>query len=303
MTRSIASLLAERVVLLDGGVGSELIARGLELGRPPELWNLERPDDVRAVHAAYVAAGSDVVQTNSFGASPFVLARHGLGQRAGEINTAAARIARAAAGTQRLVAGDIGPSGESLPPVGAADPDELADGFARQAQALAAGGADYLSIETMIDLREALCALRGARAACDLPLTACLTFDRKKRGFFTLMGDAPGDAVKALADAGAAAAGANCSVGSEAMAHLLPELLAAATVPVIVKPNAGLPEVADGGTVYRQQPIQFAADLARMAALGARAVGGCCGTDARFIAALRDALSAPDPASPAGGDV
>jgi 5-methyltetrahydrofolate--homocysteine methyltransferase len=295
MRKPITELLAEGVVLLDGGMGSSLIARGLTLGRSPELWNVERPDDVRAIHAAYIAAGSDVVQTNTFGGNPFTLARHDLGDRLEEINCAAARVAREAAGADRLVAGNVGPSSLFLEPLGDAKPADLEEGFGRQAAALAAGGADYISVETMIDLNEALCALRGIRAATGLPVTVSLTFELKKRGFFTMMGNTPEDCVRALAEGGAVAAGANCSIGSDAMIELCPLLVKGAAVsgtgiPVIVKPNAGLPDTEDGRPVYRQEPAEFAAHVASMAAAGARAVGGCCGTDARFITSLAVAL-------------
>lgn len=300
MRESIEDLLARRVVLLDGGMGASLIARGLETGRSPELWNLERPDDVRDIQASFVAAGSDVIQTNTFGGNPFILEKHGLDGQTEDINRAGARIAREAAKSAReaagedcLVAGDIGPSGLMLPPVGDADPATLEEGFARQAAALAEGGVDYISIETMMDLGEALCALRGAkRGAAGLPVTVCLTIDHKKRGFFTMMGQRPGDCMQALAEAGAVAAGANCSIGSDAMVELCPQLVESAPVPVIVKPNAGLPEMSVDGPVYRQEPADFARDMAAMACAGARAVGGCCGTDDRFIAALKAELEA-----------
>ncbi len=290
MRKDFAALLRERVILLDGGMGSALIARGLESGSCPELWNLERPRDVAEIHAAFVRAGSDVVQTNTFGGHPSLLDRHGLGERTEEIHRAAARIAREAAGEECLVAGNLGPSGLLLPPVGDADPDLLEEGFARQVAALEEGGVDYVSVETMMDLREALCAVRAARRAGRLPVTACMTFDRKKRGFFTMMGDEPGECMRALADEGAIAVGANCSLGSEAMIELCPRLVADAPVPVIVKPNAGLPETEAGRPVYRQDPHDFARDGAALVRHGASAVGGCCGTDGRFIAALKTAL-------------
>jgi methionine synthase I (cobalamin-dependent) len=294
-----AERLLGDTVLLDGGMGSALIARGLQPGACPELWNAERPDEVRDIHTAYFAAGSEVVQTNTFGGSAPALAVHALADRMAELNRAGARLARraieaatAVAGpSPRWVAGCLGPTGLYLSPVGDADPAALEDAFAAQAAALAEGGADYLSIETMSDLREALCALRGARRGAALPVTVCLTFERKKHGFFTLMGDRLEEAPRALADAGATAVGANCSVGSETMLEACPILLEASPVPVIVKPNAGLPEIVDGRAVYRQTPEDFAEDVAAMARMGAAAVGGCCGTDASFVAALRRELA------------
>jgi len=300
MRPSIAGILQDRVALLDGGIGSSLIARGLESGHSPEAWNLERPDQVREVHAGYVASGSDVIQTNSFGGNEFILKNHGLEGRMEEINLAAARLAREAAGADRLVAGNMGPSGLLLSPLGEAEPAALEEGFARQAAALEAGGVDYVTVETMMDLNEALCALRGILAATRLPVTVSMTFDRKKRGFFTMMGNTPEVCMKTLADEGASAVGANCSIGSDDMVALCPILLEATATPVIVKPNAGLPAMVDGRPVYGQEPEDFARDIAAMVRLGARAVGGCCGTDARFIAAVKaevDRLSGGD-ASP-----
>ena len=192
----------------------------------------------------------------------------------------------------RIVAGNLGPCTRFLPPVGDADPDELTDAFAAQAAVLSAAGVDYIAIETMIDIEEALCAMRGARRATDLPITACLTFEKRPRGFFSVMGNPLEGAARILADAGADAVGANCSIGSAEMLEACSLLGAASPVPVIVKPNAGLPEMKDGRLTYRQTPENFAVDVAAMARLGARAVGGCCGTDERFIAALVRELAA-----------
>jgi len=294
-----AERLEGDVVLLDGGMGSALIEHGLETGACPELWNVERPADVRDVHAAYLAAGSEVVQTNTFGGSAAALGAHGLAERMDELNRAAVRIAREAVETSsavagpipRWVAGCLGPSGLFLPPVGDADAAELKEVFAAQAAVLVDAGVDYLSIETMTDLREALRALEGVRSVTDFPVTVCLTFDRKPRGFFTLMGDRMEAVPQVLADAGATAIGVNCSLGSEVLLEACPVLLEASPVPVIVKPNAGLPEIVEGRAVYRQTPEDFAEDVAAMAKMGVSAVGGCCGTDARFIAALREELA------------
>jgi len=292
MSDGLARLWREPTVLLDGGMGSALIARGLVGGGCSELWNVERPDTVGAVHAGYLAAGSVAIQTNTFGGSAPALGSHGLASEMEALNRAGACIARRAVEQHgaggRIVAGNIGPSGRLLPPVGDADPDELTDAFAAQAAVLSAAGVDYVAIETMIDIEEALCALRGARQATDLPVTVCLTFEKRPRGFFTVMGNPLLRAAQILADAGADAVGANCSIGSAAMLEACSLLGAASPLPVIVKPNAGLPEMRDGRTVYRQSPEDFARDVAAMARLGARAVGGCCGTDERFIAALAE---------------
>lgn len=299
----LAGLLAARTpgrpLLLDGAMGSALIARGLAQGQPPERWTLERPDQVEEVHRLHLAAGSAVIQSNTFGANDLALARHGLGGRMVELNAAAVRIARRAAeqaaardGVPRWVAGNIGPAAA---PVGEADPDHVTAVFGRQAAALEAAGADSLSIETMYDLREALWALRGALRATDLPVTVCLTIGRTDRGFSTPAGDRMEDAARSLAAAGATAVGLNCSVGSAVLLDATPLLVAACPVPVIIKPNAGLPEVTSRGLLYRQEPEAFARDMAAAASLGAAAVGGCCGTDDRFIAALARVINTPQP--------
>lgn len=295
--QDIVSRFRSGPLLLDGGMGSALIDRGLQGGGSSELWNLERPDDVRAIHAGYLAAGCDVIQTNTFGGSAPALARHGLENKIDEVNRTGARLARDEAeihaarhGTRPLVAGDMGPSGLLLPPVGDADRGELRDLFAAQASSLAEGGADYIAIETISDREEALCAIRGARQATSLPITACLTFDFKPRGFFTLMGNKPADSMKVLADEGVMAAGANCSIGSAQMIELLSLLLKEAQLPVIVKPNAGMPELVGDRAVYRQSPEDFAADGVKMVQSGAAAIGGCCGTDHLFLQALARSL-------------
>jgi methionine synthase I (cobalamin-dependent) len=291
-------LLSPRALLLDGGMGSALIARGLPVGTPPELWNLERRADVTAVHRAYVEAGSDAIHTNSFGANPVRLAQFGLGGRCDEINRAAAALARAAG--PRFVIGDVGPTGEYLPPVGHGDAGVWRSAFEEQGRSLAEAGVDAFHVETMSDLREATAALEALRSvAPGIPVFVSMTFDRKKRGFFTVMGNALVPALGALAAAGAAAVGANCSLTSSDMVALMSEAAAATSTPLVAQPNAGTPEQAgDGSFRYAQPPEEFAADMAAIARLGVRAVGGCCGTDDRFIAALRSELDRITEAKP-----
>jgi methionine synthase I (cobalamin-dependent) len=282
--------LARRPLLLDGGLGSLLIAAGLEPGRDPAWWNLEHPERVEAVHRGYVGAGSDIVHTNTFGANPVKLRSAGLGERCREVNARAVEIARRACEGAALVAGDIGPSGLTLPPVGSASVAELRESFAEQAGALAAAGADLLSIETMFDLREALAALAAARAT-GLAVLASMTFEARKRGFFTIMGDALVPSLTALADAGADAVGCNCSVASPVMRAMIEEAAAAVRAPLVAQPNAGQPRATANGIIYDAPVEEFARDLAAMVTAGARLVGGCCGTDASFIGAARAALA------------
>jgi len=287
-------LRRRETTLLDGGLGSLLIARGLSGGAAPESWVLSRPDEVRRAHGDYVAAGSDAVHAATFGANPIRLARLGLEARCEELNAAAVRLARESAA--RFVLADVGPTGDYLSPVGSADPRVLGDAFARQGRALAAAAPDALHVETMTDLREALVALEALlEAAPAVPVLVSLTFERKKRGFFTIMGDPLAGALRALAGAGAAAVGANCTLASAEMRRLAEEARGAVDLPLVIQPNAGSPETREGSVYYSQAPDAFADDMALVASLGVELVGGCCGTDPRFIRALRSRLVSTGP--------
>jgi 5-methyltetrahydrofolate--homocysteine methyltransferase len=280
-------------LLLDGGLGSELIARGLPQGTPPERWTLERPAELAAVHRAYVEAGSEAVHANTFGANGARLERFGLGARMEELNLAAVALARASGAA--FVIADVGPTGEYLPPVGTADPGHWRNHFLAQARVLAGSGVDAFHIETMTDVREALVALECLReAAPGVPVMVSLTFERRRRGFFTIMGDPLGASLARLALAGAVAVGANCGLASGDMRELARELLSlppapgTESVPFVIQPNAGRPELAAAGVRYAQDPLEFASDLASLLpAPRLAALGGCCGTDPRFVAALR----------------
>lgn len=287
---ALRDLLRREVVLLDGAMGTILMAEGLAAGRAPEWWNLERPDRVEAVHRAYVEAGSRIVLTNSFGASPSKLAVSGLEGRCREINEAAVRSARRAAGDRARVAGDMGPTGLLLPPVGDAAADAILAAYAEQAAALAEAGADLLVIETQFDLREARAALKAARAT-GLATVVTMTFEAKRRGAFTVMGDPLVDSLAALASEGADAVGCNCGAGPEALRAMVEQAGGSLGVPLVVKPNAGLPRATPQGTVYDSTPGSFAEQVAGAVAAGARLAGGCCGTVPDFIRALSDRLA------------
>jgi len=290
-----ARLAAGPCLLLDGGMGSMLLARGLAAGDSPERWNLTHSEDVAAVHRAYVEAGCDAVQTNTFGAHPLRLAAAGLGADAmSEVVAAAVRHARTAA--PRWVVGDVGPSGEYLPPVGRADPELLRGGFAELGRAFADSGVDALHVETMSDLAEARLALAALReTAPGLPVMVSLTFESRRHGFFTVMGDRLETALATLAAEGAAAVGANCTLASDAFVALAAAARAAVDAPLAFQPNAGAPRLEGDVARYDQTPEAFAADVAAIASAGAAAVGGCCGTDPRFLAALARRLR-PEPA-------
>ncbi len=276
-------------LLLDGGMGTMLMAGGLRPGDAPDRLNLDDPDLVRGVHAAYVAAGSEAVHANTFGGNPVRLAHFELAERCVELNRRAVEIARSA--SPAFVLADIGPTGEYLPPVGNGDLGRWREAFDIQAAALLSAGVDGIHIETMSDLREAQAALAAVRALDpDLPVLASLTFDRKRRGFFTVMGNPLIESLNALVTEGATTVGANCTLTSVDMKDLAAEALAALNGRLVIQPNAGRPVLDGGGLSYDQDPADFAADLSDAIDSGLAAVGGCCGTDPRFIRLLAEKL-------------
>lgn len=276
-------------LLLDGGLGTALIARGLPPGKPPDAWTLDRPEILLEVHRAYVTAGSEAVHANTFGANAVRLALHGYRDRCRDLNLAAVRLARDSGA--RYILADVGPTGTYLPPVGTAETELWRRAFREQGQILSESGADGLHIETMTDLREARIALDTLRSAAPtLPVLVSLTFERKKRGFFTAMGDPLVPSLTQLLADGADAVGANCSLTSTEMRDLAREARAALDGLLLFQPNAGQPRLTPEGVVYDQDPSVFAEEMIQIAALGVAAVGGCCGTDSRFIAALRRRL-------------
>jgi 5-methyltetrahydrofolate--homocysteine methyltransferase len=280
-------LVRSRTVLFDGAVGTELLARGLGRGVPPELWNADRPDVVRAVHAAYFEAGADIVTTNSFGGTPLKLAAHGLENRAFALNRAAARLARETAPPGRYVAGSMGPTGKFLEPQGPTTEAEMSAAYAEQARALVEGGVDVLIIETQYDLREALAALCGVRNVSSLPVFVTMTFSARPKGYFTLMGDSPAKAAAELERAGAAAVGANCTLSSEQMAGCVRALRPATALPLIAQANAGQPVTRPDGTVgYTQTLEEYVRHVPAIIEAGAGFIGGCCGTDPATIRAM-----------------
>lgn len=275
--------LAEGGVVFDGGMGSMLIAAGLAPGHASETWNLLRPDAVLAIHRDYREAGAEVITTNTFGATPARMARHGLDLA--DVNRAGVSAARQAAGDEAFVALSLGPTGMMLPPVGVATGKDIEREFAGQLESLD-GGFDLVLVETMFDLNEALIALRAARERTDVPVVVTMTFSRTPRGFFTFMGNPVPSAMTRLQDGGADAVGANCTVASGDMLELAPLLRAAAERPVLCQPNAGAPRTDGEIPVYDQTPEKFAGEAARLFDLGINAVGGCCGTTPEFIRAL-----------------
>ena len=288
MNPVIESLLANGPIVTDGAWGTQLQVRGLPVGACPDEWNLTQPGKVEEVAAAYVAAGSRIILTNTFGANRIRLAEFNLADKVVEINRRGAAISKKAAGKQALVFASIGPTGKMLV-AGDVTEDELRAAFTEQAQALKGGGADALVIETMAELEEAQIALTAAQTT-GLPVVVCMTFDTGGR---TMMGVAPNQAAKQFTSAGADVIGSNCGNGIAAFIPICQELRAATNLPVWIKANAGQPEYADGKVVYRITPEEFAGHAPALRNAGANFIGGCCGTTPYHLRAVTKILKRP----------
>ena len=281
------------VLVGDGAWGTQLMARGLPAGRPPEWFALERPEVIEEVARRYLEAGADLVTTDTFGASSFGLRRHGLEGERERVNREAVAAVRRAVGERALVSASVGPSGELLEPFGDASPEALEEAFAEQVAVLAGAGADLVCIETMTDLTEATRAVKAAKAvAPTLPVMAAMTFERTPRGYFTVMGVSVDRAVAGLLAAGADVVGSNCGTGIADMVEIAREMAKTTSRPIVIQPNAGLPRATAQGTVYDETPESMAARVPELLDLGVAVVGGCCGTTPQHTRALRQAVDA-----------
>ncbi|MGQ9605079.1 MAG: homocysteine S-methyltransferase family protein [Thermogutta sp.] len=289
MSDLLKKLLENPPVITDGAWGTQLQERGLPIGACPDEWNLSHPEAVESVARDYVAAGSQVILTNTFGANRVALEKYGLADRVASINRAGVEISRRAANGRAKVFASIGPTGVLLM-MGEKTAADLEQAFAEQAQALAQAGADAAVIETMSDPNEAVLAVRAAKAA-GLVTVACMSFDSGRNRDRTMMGTTPEQAAETLAEAGADVIGANCGQGIEGYVAIARRLKAATDRPIWIKANAGMPEIVDGKATYVMKADEFAAYAPQLVELGVAFIGGCCGTSPAFIAALRQRLS------------
>ena len=287
--KPILELIKERTVLLDGAMGTQLIERGMQKGDCPEMWNIERSQDLKEIHSNYFKAGADIATTNTFGANAVKLKSFDLQDRVLELNKAAVEIAKSVCPDNGYIAGDIGPTGIFLPPVGDGNIEEFYQAYLEQAKALADAGVDFLIIETQYDLNEAIEAVKAAKTT-GLPVFVTLTFDKKKRGYFTIMGNRADKAMKAMEENGADAAGANCTLGSEEYLGLLTELKKGTNLPIILQPNAGQPEMVDGKPTYRETAKEFCENAKKLVEAGANIIGSCCGSTPEFTKKLRELI-------------
>lgn len=278
------------ILVSDGAWGTFLYRKGLKSGECPELWNIERFIDVYDIAKSYIDAGADMVETNSFGGSRIKLAMYGLEDRAFEINEAAAKASRRAAGEERHVIASIGPTGKMLI-TGDVTKEELYDAFSEQSRALYKGGADAVCVETMMDKDEAAIAVKAAKENTPCEIICTFTFQKGKGGQYrTMMGVSPAEAAAAAMEAGADIIGTNCGNGTEDMTDIVKELRAAFPgIPILVQANAGMPCNISGADVYPETPEVMASFVGRLIDAGANIIGGCCGTTPAHIKAVKAA--------------
>jgi 5-methyltetrahydrofolate--homocysteine methyltransferase len=276
------------ILISDGAMGTFLHARGLAPGECPESWCVSHADIVRNIAESYAAAGSDIVETNSFGGTSFKLKAYGLADQAAIFNRAAARLAKEAVAGKGYVAASVGPTGQIVEEEGGnVTAAQLYESFKEQVIALAEGGADAICVETMWSVQEATQAIRAVKENTQLPVICTFTFEPGVKGFRTTMGVKPDRAVRAALDAGADMVGANCGNGIANMIEITRQMRATVPqAPILIHANAGLPVVENGETVFKETPEYMASRVAELIAAGANVIGGCCGTNPNHIAAM-----------------
>jgi len=277
-----------QIVLLDGATGSQLIARGLKAGECPETWNITHRNEVQEIASMYFEAGADIVLTNTFGGSVLKLQDYGLQDKVYELNYAGAMNVIGVKPEGKYVLASVGPCGKMLEPFGDVSADEVTDSYRKQVESLASAGVDGFMMETFLDLRELLCAVRAVKESGDLPFITSMTYGNTPNGFTTIMGTGIKEAVAALTEAGAFAIGSNCGNGIVNMIEVGRQLRGALPVGIIsLKPNAGDPVFRDGLTIYTETPADFENHFRELAAFRPLILGGCCGTHAGHIRSFR----------------
>lgn len=283
----LSAIKSQKVLLCDGAMGTELQRRGIKVGDCPEEYNLSHPQIIQAIHKDYFEAGSDIVETNTFGANRLRLKFFGLKNKVREINLAAVDNAKAVRPKSKFIAGSIGPLGEILEPLGTISEDLAYEVFSEQAKALQEGGVDVLFIETMMSIEEAVIAVKSVKENCSLPVAASMTFELGKSGLRTPWGVNIQTAVNELTKAGANIIGSNCGNGFDEMLKVISEMRALTNMPILAQSNAGIPQLSDGKLIYNETPEMIAPKVLELLRLGVNIIGGCCGTEPNHLKIMR----------------
>lgn len=293
MTNFFGKLSKEKVLVSDGAIGSLLFEKGLNPGDCPERFNLERPEILAEIALSYLQAGADIIQTNTFGASPLKLSDYDLEDKTEEINKKAVEIVKQVVDSKALVSGSVGPTGKMLLPYGDIEPVAMKDNYKKQISILIESGVDLLCIETMTDLNEAVIAIQSARELSqDIPIISTMTFDVLPQGCVTIMGNKISEVCAKLEEAGANVIGSNCGNGTKNMITIAKEFIANSQLPIIIQSNAGIPTIIDDQVIYQETPEEFADFTKILLELGVSIIGGCCGTTPNHIRAIRQTVDA-----------
>lgn len=293
MTNFFGKLSKEKVLVSDGAIGSLLFEKGLNPGDCPERFNLERPEILAEIALSYLQADADIIQTNTFGASPLKLSDYDLEDKTEEINKKAVEIVKQVVDSKALVSGSVGPTGKMLLPYGDIEPVAMKENYKRQIGSLIESGVDLLCIETMTDLNEAVIAIQSARELSqDIPIISTMTFDVIPQGCVTIMGNKISEVCAKLEEVGANVIGSNCGNGTDNMVTIAKEFIANSQLPIIIQSNAGIPTIIDDQVIYQETPEEFADFTKILLELGVSIIGGCCGTTPNHIRAIRQTVDA-----------
>lgn len=290
MNKFLSTLKSKIVLLCDGAMGTELQRKGLKVGDCPEEYNLTHPEVIQAIHKDYYDAGSDIVETNTFGANRLRLKFYGLEDQVREINSAAVNNAKFVCPNNKFIAGSIGPLGELFEPIGTISENYAYEVFVEQAKVLEDSGLDILFIETMMSIEEAVIAVKAAKENTTLPIAASMTFELGKTGLKTPWGVDVQTAVNELTNAGADIIGSNCGKGFDEMIQVINEMKKLTTKPILAQSNAGIPELVDGKLHYIETPEMIAPKVHELLKSGVNIIGGCCGTNPSHIKKMREVL-------------
>lgn len=292
MTNFFERLKQEKVLVSDGAIGSLLFEKGLNPGDCPERFNLEHPEVLAEIAQAYLQAGADIIQTNTFGASPLKLSDYNLDDKTKDINQKAVEIVKQVVNSKTFISGSVGPTGKMLLPYGDIEPTVMKENYKRQIGILIESGVDLLCIETMTDLNEAVIAIQSAREiSSDIPIIATMTFDVIPQGCVTIMGHGLAKVCNKLEETGANVIGSNCGNGTKNMITIAKEFIANSKLPIIIQSNAGIPTIIDDQVVYQETPEEFANFTKILIELGVSIIGGCCGTTPNHIRAIRQIVN------------